>query len=97
MNFNAGDYRFNITVDDGARFYLDGALLIDEWRDGSERTVTVERTLTAGNHFFQVEYYDRSANARIRFWWESAESRLPGLGEMVLSRPRPLVVLQPSL
>lgn len=77
MSFNAGHYRFSATVDDGARVYLDSVLIIDEWRDGSERTVTVELDVTAATHLLQVEYYDRSGDARIRVWWEFLNSGYP--------------------
>jgi hypothetical protein len=66
-----GLYRFRVLVDDGMRLWVDGALVIDEWRDGSLREVTAERTLAgAGPHVFWVEYYDNQFDARIEVGWE---------------------------
>ncbi len=74
LSFNAARYRFSATVDDGVRIYVDGVLILDEWRDAGERTVSVERTLTAATHLVQVEYYERSGDARIRVWWEPVDT-----------------------
>ncbi|MFQ5924339.1 MAG: NBR1-Ig-like domain-containing protein, partial [Anaerolineales bacterium] len=35
LRFNAGTYRFSVSVDDGARLWVDDRLVIDEWHDGS--------------------------------------------------------------
>jgi len=68
--FSEGTYRFFVRMDDGARVWVDGALIIDQWRDGGLRTFSADRTLTAGNHDIRVEYYDRSQVARVYFWWQ---------------------------
>ncbi|HEY64480.1 MAG TPA: hypothetical protein G4O02_07895 [Caldilineae bacterium] len=70
LTFDEGVYRFHAIVDDGMRLYVDGELLIDEWRDGSRREVTAERKLSAGEHTLRVEYYERTVEAQIRVWWE---------------------------
>lgn len=67
---SGGTYRFYARVDDGVRVWVDGVLIIDQWRDGAVRTFSADRTLAAGNHDIQVEYYDRIQVARIYFWWE---------------------------
>jgi hypothetical protein len=68
--FEEGLYRFRALVDDGVRLYVDGDLVIDEWRNGSRREVTGERTLSAGSHSLRVEYYERSGDALIQVQWE---------------------------
>ncbi len=70
MAFEAGLYRFHAVVDDGVRLYVDGELVLDEWRDGARREITVDQQLTAGTHTLRVEYYDRTGYALIRVWWE---------------------------
>jgi uncharacterized protein YraI len=67
--FNAGRYRFNIRVDDGMRLFVDGDLLIDEWRAGSEREVSAERWLNEGVHHLRVEYFENTGMARAQLWW----------------------------
>jgi single-stranded DNA-binding protein len=70
LQFEDGRYRFHALVDDGVRLYVDGTLLIDQWRDGSQRELTADTTLSGGNHTVCVDYYERTGDARIRVWWE---------------------------
>jgi hypothetical protein len=70
--FAEGRYAFHATMDDGMRVYVDGELLIDEWRDEATRTVDAQRTLTGGQHALRVEYYDRRHVAVADLWWEPA-------------------------
>jgi LysM repeat protein len=70
FNFSGGTYRFYAQVDDGVRVWVDGVLIIDQWRDGSLRTFSAERYLAPGYHDLRVEYYDKIQVARIYFWWE---------------------------
>ncbi|MEZ4679318.1 MAG: PA14 domain-containing protein [Caldilineaceae bacterium] len=72
--FDGGRYRFHVRVDDGARLYLDDALIIDQWNDGSEREYTTDRDLGSGNHSVRVEYYENSREARIAVWWERIDN-----------------------
>ena len=38
QNVSAGIHTFTATADDGVRVYLDGTLVIDQWRDQSATT-----------------------------------------------------------
>ncbi len=77
--FAAGTYRFHVTVDDGARLYVDDELVIDEWRDGNAREVSADYALSSGEHRLRVEFYDRGGNAQMRLRWERLSS--PGYTE----------------
>lgn len=68
--FDAGEYRFQARVDDGVRVWLNDILIIDEWRDGSVRTVAADRSLAGGWYSLRVEYYERTGEAQIDFGWE---------------------------
>jgi hypothetical protein len=68
--FDAGTYRFSATADDGVRVWLDGQLIIDQWREQGATTYRVDRSLNAGYHDLRVEYFDAYQLARIRFSWE---------------------------
>ncbi|HOT91755.1 MAG TPA: PA14 domain-containing protein [Anaerolineae bacterium] len=70
LAFEGGTYSFSITVDDGARFYVDGNLVVDQWRDGAARIVTFDLPLTAGNHALRLEYYEAIGQSVIRLNWE---------------------------
>lgn len=70
LTFDEGTYRFTATVDDGVRVWLDGDLIIDQWRDTSLTSYSVERNVSGGTHTLRVEYYDNENVATIRFGWE---------------------------
>jgi hypothetical protein len=71
MRLVAGEYRFRILVDDGARLWVDERLLIDAWYDHELHELVTTHTLAGvGPHFFQVDYYDSQFDARIDVSWE---------------------------
>lgn len=74
ITLDAATYRFKLLVDDGARLYIDGILVIDGWSDGSARELTGDLGLAKGEHSVKLEYYDRSYDARIRLLWEKVSS-----------------------
>ena len=45
------------------RVYLDGTLVIDQWKDQSATTYIASRTVTAGNHEVKVEYSENGGDA----------------------------------
>lgn len=67
--FEEGVHRFYIQVDDGVRLYLDGTVVLDEWRDSAPVDYEVDSFLTEGQHEVMVEYYDATASARIGLSW----------------------------
>ncbi len=81
MLFEEGLYRFHALVDDGVRLYVDGALVIDAWSDGSRREVTGDVRLTPGNHSLRVEYYEHVGEASLRVWWEKVATYPDWRGE----------------
>jgi hypothetical protein len=72
VDFEPTNYRFYITVSDGARLWIDDFLLIDEWRDGVSREVTGDAIMSAGSHELRLEYYERTGEAVISLRWEKA-------------------------
>jgi uncharacterized protein YraI len=69
---SGGTYRFTATTDDGVRVYVDDRLVIDAWRDQLRTTVTGDITLTAGQHWVRVEYYEAGDQAVIYVSWALA-------------------------
>jgi glucose/arabinose dehydrogenase len=67
VDFQAGVHEFTVTSDDGARVFLDGALILNYWVDQSATTHSVNRTVTAGQHTIVVEYYEGGGNATMQF------------------------------
>jgi PA14 domain len=66
QSFTAGSYTFTATADDGVRVYLDGTLIINQWKDQSPTTYTATRQVTAGNHEIRMEYYENDGGAVAR-------------------------------
>jgi len=66
----AGTYPFSATVDDGIRIYVDGTKILDQWKNQTATTYTVNQSVTAGTHRIRVEYYDYKydAVAKISFF-----------------------------
>jgi len=64
---DAGTYTLSVRADDGVRVYLDRNLVINEWHTATGLTYTHTFTVAAGEHLFEVEYYDETANAYLHF------------------------------
>ncbi|MCS7253961.1 MAG: PA14 domain-containing protein [Armatimonadota bacterium] len=68
-----GNYQFFIEdLDDAARLWIDGELIIDEWRIGPQRSVASKPIrLTKGLHEFKLEFYQGPPPvASIRMLWK---------------------------
>jgi PKD repeat protein len=74
QHFSAGTYRFKVVVDDGARLWVDGNLVIDQWRTGEPKTYTNDVTLTQGTHSLRLEYFDYRYDAQVRLEWTRVDS-----------------------
>jgi murein DD-endopeptidase MepM/ murein hydrolase activator NlpD len=68
--FSAGQYRFDVFHDDGARLYIDGTLVFDDWCSGCRKTDPVYSTLTAGTHRVVMEMYDSGGWATAQLGWQ---------------------------
>lgn len=69
-SFDQGVYRFSITVDDGARLWVDDNLVIDSWRSESTRDLTADVGLARGEHKLRLEYFENRGTAVVRLSWE---------------------------
>ena len=67
--FEYGTYVFRVNADDGVRVYVDGLLLIDQWRDGYKEVSNSFVDIGAGDHQITVEYYERTGLALVKLWW----------------------------
>jgi len=75
FDFEASDYEFAATADDGMRLWVDGQLLIDQWKDQGATTYKAIKAMTAGEHEVRVEYYENAGLAVAKVSW--AKSALP--------------------
>jgi uncharacterized protein YraI len=86
-NFNPDTYRFQATMDDGMRVFIDNQLIIDSWQEGNIRTIEVDVKLTSGPHQIVVEYFEKGGNAVAGFTWFALNGQV---------NPTPMPPMQPG-
>lgn len=74
LEFRNDIYRFHLEMDDGASLWVDDRLVIDEWRLGAKREVTIDLAMVKGKHDLRVEYYEDDGRSSVSFWWERIKS-----------------------
>ncbi len=74
VTFEPGYYIFKVESDDGMRFWLDGALVINKWHPMQGELHYLDGVYLEGPHTLMVEYFEQNGNARIHFWWEPSTS-----------------------
>jgi hypothetical protein len=79
FDFNASNYAFTVTADDGVRLYIDSNLVLDKWINQAPTTYTVNQVMTQGTHTIKVEYFENSGGAMAKVSWIS-------------SNPNPLII-----
>jgi beta-glucosidase len=67
-----GVRRIGVEGNDGYRLYLDGSLVIDNWRKQSYGRRVVELSLQPGSpHDLRLEYFESTGNARVKLLWDA--------------------------
>lgn len=69
LALDGGRYRFYVTADDGARLWVNGRLLVDQWHDGGQTTYTGEIDLPGGAIPVQLEYFENSGGSIVKLEW----------------------------
>jgi hypothetical protein len=64
LYLTGGTWRFQTTTDDGVRLWVNGNIVIDQWRDQSGVTWTADVTLGTGTHAIVMEFYENVMNAQ---------------------------------
>jgi hypothetical protein len=72
--FEAGTYRFSYRSDDGIRIWIDGTLVVNDWRDRQAAWSEADQYVGRGNHSVRVEYYEHTGAARVEVSWEKITS-----------------------
>lgn len=70
FNFEAATYRFNASMDDGMRLWIDNSLIIDTWNGRNAVDYTNKSLITAGIHTIKVEYREFGGLALAKVNWE---------------------------
>ena len=74
LNFQPGNYRFKLLVDDGARLWVNNALIIDQWKRQSATEYTSDIYLPGGAIPIRVEYVEYGEQASVRLNWSLISS-----------------------
>ncbi|HTT69056.1 MAG TPA: glycoside hydrolase family 3 C-terminal domain-containing protein [Gemmatimonadales bacterium] len=65
-----GEYTFSLTSDDGSRLLLNGAQVIDNWREQAPTTETAKVTLAAGQVVpIEVDFYQNAGGDSVGLGW----------------------------
>jgi beta-glucosidase len=69
---SSGAARLGVEGNDGYRLYLDGRLVIDNWRKQSYGTRTADVALApGGTHAIRLEYFESTGSARLKLLWDA--------------------------
>jgi beta-glucosidase len=67
-----GLHRLGVEGNDGYRLFLDGKLLIDDWKKQSYGAHFANVTLGPGtSHDIRLEYFESTGNARVKLVWDA--------------------------
>jgi hypothetical protein len=78
-----GTYSFTVVVDDGARLYIDGNLMIDEWIvEGSTSYSTTINAVAMQGLNLTMEYFQAGGGAAASLYWTK-----PGGSSVILEVP----------
>jgi hypothetical protein len=69
FDFDYAVYSFTTRASDGIRLYVDGRLLIDNWKDQPVTAMQARAWMTQGPHLVTVEYYARTGSASAHLTW----------------------------
>lgn len=82
-----GTYRFELDLDDGARFAIDGQEVLDEWH-GGPAAYAVERRLDAGAHTLRVDFYERHGSQYATLTWKEVPGPVPPVQRILFASDR---------
>ena len=77
VNFEEGNYRFEIRADDYFVFFVDEQVRFDSRGSNPGITHNIDVALSAGTHNLKVEYYEFSEDAYIHLNWQRSDGSAP--------------------
>jgi hypothetical protein len=78
---SAGHYTMVLHIDDGARLWIDGNLVIDEWKESSNHRVAGAADLAEGLHEIKLEYFQATGPSVCKLGWAQKN----GFSEAIIS------------
>ncbi len=83
-----GKYKFTVNVNDGARLWVGGKLVLDEWRLEPGRQYQTEIELQGGSYYdIKLEYFNGPQLGVMQLSWESPENRVSLFGLELYASP----------
>ena len=71
---DSGTYRFTVRSDDGARLWVNGQQVINQWQEQGSTTVTGDISLNSGSVPVTLEYFDQGGTGAISLSWSKISS-----------------------
>jgi len=72
LPITSGEYTFYTSSDDGVRLWVDGELLVDDWRDNAVRENFGKIHMEQGLQYpITLEFYENEGDAVIELYWSS--------------------------
>jgi beta-glucosidase len=85
------------TTDDGVRLWVDGRLLIDDWRERVATTSSAAIKLEAGREYeIRLEYYENAGQASATLGWSVGPSEIEAAAEVAAESEVAIVVVGDS-
>lgn len=79
----SGEHTFYVASDDGARLWVDGKLVVDDWNIPGFNEASGRINLTSGIHDVRLDYYEDFGSAGVRLFWS-----YPGQAKEVVPESR---------
>jgi len=82
------------SCDDGARLYLDGKLIIDDWIEHGEKPLSAAVNLIPGKEYeFVMEYFENGVGASARLTWDLGQKDFTKAKEVAARNDAVILVL----
>jgi beta-glucosidase len=90
----SGEYELVVTANDGARLFLDGQKVLEDWTETSVARAVVARVrLEAGReHALKLEYFEHQRDAEVRLAWRPPSRETPFDAAVSAARAADVVV-----
>lgn len=83
-------YTFHVEAGGGAKLWLDGQLILNQWNDKPGEFYSTVIPLTAGQKYdLRLEHFNTSKDAKLRLLWSSASQRKSPIPADALTPSRP--------
>lgn len=84
LDMAAAMYTFVLTVDDGARLWVNGHLLVDAWVDQAATAYTNKIYLPGGPVTIEIQYYENAGEATAKLSWTAGDGAQPPAGTVIV-------------